>query len=764
MADNLQRLREFHESSPAWARAGKLLNDLKVATKALPQTISLGAQDGFLHKTFRNQPENLDGEGIWYTFNKIWEWAFHSQKPEADQTALVLRGKYGLQVVIEFVEFYKDADGMTEANLELMCGKLEHLLRVVHLRSPPKKKRGGVPAEAFYSSSSAKASGSGSAQAGEKRQRNDDGGLNDGDGTANDVAPKRSRTGIVSDKMADDALGITKYNQKQAGKAKGKEKESKAKGKGKAKTKGGRKRAGSGSSGSSGEDDVIDVDADEEDNAPPVGKVVGEDLTAKQSWAYSQYTRTPGFDKDPPHAPCWIWTCRHCRRVRTTPRSNGSVQIFEVPPEAYPKKWSNLTTHLSTDCKKLPPKYTFQAWQERRDCGEDENDEAGDSDPSASQGTLSQWWAGQAAAKPAKQQRITKRGFREVFVKSIIEDDLPFTFGEKGGMHKVFRYVLPDGYKVPKRKMVRGDLDRLHAALTAKRVRPDFDAHPGRIAIIVDGWGSKSSVYSFIGVITSFIDKNWNLVEYPLELIPLDEDHSGKVYGKEIFRCLRRYGIDRKFIANTSDNTSTNGVMNRALAKRGNKRHPHLKLDAMKIDVGCGAHVINLSCQDIMSGVGAAPATSNTDLHIEAKAQGLPTELYDKEKDEDLREEEALQRAEIDAELAAGFVADDDELERSSDSGNSSGEDSDAVQDDDGNESWADEEGEGTGQPTRRKTKKSRRPRKFTPVNQIHAIVVDVMRSSIRRHRFRRFVRRACPRAARYLMLSRRSLWDATLS
>ncbi len=55
-------------------------------------------------------------------------------------------------------------------------------------------------------------------------------------------------------------------------------------------------------------------------------------------------------------------------------------------------------------------------------------------------------------------QEVTKKGFRMHFVKGIVEDDLPFTFGEGKCMSCCFKYVLPKTCKVPARTMVRHDL------------------------------------------------------------------------------------------------------------------------------------------------------------------------------------------------------------------------------------------------------------------------------------------------------------------
>jgi hypothetical protein len=63
---------------------------------------------------------------------------------------------------------------------------------------------------------------------------------------------------------------------------------------------------------------------------------------------------------------------------------------------------------------------------------------------------------------------LSKKGFREYFVMGIIEDDLPYTFGEKPGMEKLFQYVLPADYTIPSRKTVRRDLDLLHEEISTK--------------------------------------------------------------------------------------------------------------------------------------------------------------------------------------------------------------------------------------------------------------------------------------------------------
>jgi hypothetical protein len=134
--------------------------------------------------------------------------------------------------------------------------------------------------------------------------------------------------------------------------------------------------------------------------------------------------------------------------------------------------------------------------------------------------------------------------------------------------------------------------------------------------ITSDLWTSKNSVYAFCGTVGFWIDDHWHLNECVLELLPLSGDHSGKASGKLIFKALQRRGIETKLskhlivlfgqshlnnsdpgtVANGADNTSSNGPLNRTLSKYLQKVS-NVHIDPENMQVGCGGHVLNISCQ-----------------------------------------------------------------------------------------------------------------------------------------------------------------------
>lgn len=158
---------------------------------------------------------------------------------------------------------------------------------------------------------------------------------------------------------------------------------------------------------------------------------------------------------------------------RTSPRTKGckdySKEKLPRPPP------SNFISHLSA-CKHVPPDSTFEEWEARKQGkpGTSNGDTMSVSGGVATariggrvgQVAMMKEFQHRAAENPEKE--VTKKGFREHFVKGVIEDDLPYTFGERRGMSRCFTYILPKGYKVPDRKAVRRDLDVLHYEINQK--------------------------------------------------------------------------------------------------------------------------------------------------------------------------------------------------------------------------------------------------------------------------------------------------------
>ena len=73
----------------------ELLPKLNALIKKLPTTLPCGSKDGPLAKYFTNL--EYDNNSPYETFNQSWERVF--QRADAEKKLLVVRGKYGLDLV-----------------------------------------------------------------------------------------------------------------------------------------------------------------------------------------------------------------------------------------------------------------------------------------------------------------------------------------------------------------------------------------------------------------------------------------------------------------------------------------------------------------------------------------------------------------------------------------------------------------------------------------------------------------------------------------
>ncbi|KAI0689794.1 hypothetical protein BC835DRAFT_1418265 [Cytidiella melzeri] len=244
-------------------------------------------------------------------------------------------------------------------------------------------------------------------------------------------------------------------------------------------------------------------------------------VPVKSQWAKFHYGNEPKAKKKQSDGNLiWQWSCSWCGTHQSLPRSSAKIKAFDDEPKA--PTLSNLISHLD-NCSKLPKEHKFEVWQHPQQLD-------GQVGSFASQHQMMAGFVQRGIENP--QVEVTRKGFRERFVMGIIQDDLPFSVGEKAGMNRLLTYILPKGWEVPNSSMTSQDLECLHEAMNLKL--------PEEMKT------SKSSVYAFTGVVASWITNSWDLKEYPLDLIPVDGDHSGTASSKAIFQEIHCRQVDKK--------------------------------------------------------------------------------------------------------------------------------------------------------------------------------------------------------------------------
>ncbi|GBC53889.2 zinc finger BED domain-containing protein RICESLEEPER 2-like [Rhizophagus irregularis DAOM 181602=DAOM 197198] len=136
----------------------------------------------------------------------------------------------------------------------------------------------------------------------------------------------------------------------------------------------------------------------------------------------------------------------------------------------------------------------------------------------------------------------------------IIADQQPFSFVEKENFIKMMnvfdsRYKVPDCHQI-KEKVVQ-EFNKRHL-----NIRYDLLKIPGRVSFTADMWTSTLSSEAYLGLTIHYVDENWTLWRFLLDIIPFKTRHTGINMATAINNVLCEFNLAGKALALTTDNES----------------------------------------------------------------------------------------------------------------------------------------------------------------------------------------------------------------
>lgn len=188
--------------------------------------------------------------------------------------------------------------------------------------------------------------------------------------------------------------------------------------------------------------------------------------------------------------------------------------------------------------------------------------------------------------------KFDAEALREAFAEMIIEDELPFAFGEKAGFRKFMSKACPH-FIVPSRRTCTRDVVRRFFKEKAKLKKFMTDSCQ-RVCLTTDCWTSQQ-LDGYMTVTASFIDENWNLHKKVINFF-LVKGHKGDDIGKNLLKCMAEWGMDRVMTV-TVDNASANDGGIVFLRKQLNKTDCNIT-KGKYLHMRCAAHILNLIVQD----------------------------------------------------------------------------------------------------------------------------------------------------------------------
>jgi hypothetical protein len=142
---------------------------------------------------------------------------------------------------------------------------------------------------------------------------------------------------------------------------------------------------------------------------------------------------------------------------------------------------------------------------------------------------------------------------------------------------------------LPKRQKLR-DLLEVKYSSVQNSIREQLQ-HVNRISIAIDAWTSPNHL-AFLGITAYYITPDWNIKEILLGFRRIKGRHSGKNFARLIQNTLCRYGLQRKLLAVTADNVTTNDTARKEIASA--LKQFNVNWDSEQGTINCMAHVIQL--------------------------------------------------------------------------------------------------------------------------------------------------------------------------
>lgn len=142
-----------------------------------------------------------------------------------------------------------------------------------------------------------------------------------------------------------------------------------------------------------------------------------------------------------------------------------------------------------------------------------------------------------------------------------------------------------------------------------------------KLSVALDCWTSPFR-QAFMAVTGYFLDKDWNYREILLGFEPLYGTHSGFNLSAVLIELLQQHQIIDRVLAITTDNASNNNTLMASFQESVDSLG--LGNDTPIVRIPCIAHVIQLSLNQLLGKMKAAPKNETTEVvWSEARSQSL---------------------------------------------------------------------------------------------------------------------------------------------
>ncbi|CAG8820860.1 24479_t:CDS:2, partial [Cetraspora pellucida] len=172
----------------------------------------------------------------------------------------------------------------------------------------------------------------------------------------------------------------------------------------------------------------------------------------------------------------------------------------------------------------------------------------------------------------------------------LIVDQQPFTVVDNIYFVNWIRKLDPR-YTLPTRQATKQMIiDEFN--YRRERIHLDLAKIPGKVSLTADMW-TDINKEAFLGLTIHYLDDNWKLCGFLLDIIPFKVRHTGINMAQAITNILEEFNLHNKCVALTTDNASSMIACSRILASEIEKEFNNLSFSHYR----CATHVLNLAAK-----------------------------------------------------------------------------------------------------------------------------------------------------------------------
>ncbi len=193
---------------------------------------------------------------------------------------------------------------------------------------------------------------------------------------------------------------------------------------------------------------------------------------------------------------------------------------------------------------------------------------------------------------------IKSKPITDSLVDFVATDLQPFTIVENPEFKLLInkldaRYILPCRQTLKENFMENYSIKRNNLINEISQIS-------SKVSLTMDIWTSEISKNCYLGVTIHYINNNWELKNYLLDLIPINGSHTAGLITSKLLQILGEFNINNNILALTTDNGSNMIACGSQLAVELDQEFDNMTFTHYR----CAAHIINLAVKAGMNHIG----------------------------------------------------------------------------------------------------------------------------------------------------------------